>query len=150
MNKQTMIEILSRYEDYKVELNYILGSSFKEIYIIKNKPIIVIDNYQITFNRASICVIDNISKLQKELLINFRDQNYNHLFDVLKEIKKIKDKINYCINKNFSIHYNNGNFTIRINDDFEIRYADFELNNSDILINYLAYAQIDYLKKLFE
>lgn len=150
MNKQTMIEILSRYEDYKVELNYILGNRFKDLYIIEDNPIVIIDNCPISLIRVEICEIDNISKLQKKLLINFRDQNYNYLFDVLKEIKKIKDKINYCINKNFSIHYNNGNFTIRINDDFEIRYADFELNNNDILINYLTCAQINYLTKLFE
>lgn len=151
MNKQKFKEALSRYEDYKNELNYILGNRFKEIYIIEDNPIVIIDNYPISLSRVEICGIDNISRLQKELLIDFRDKNYNFLFDVLKEIEKIKDKINYCINRNFSIHYDNNNFTIIMNNDIEIRYADFEINcSNDYLINYLTYAQIDYLKKLFE
>lgn len=151
MNKQTMIEILSRYEDYKVELNYILGSSFKEIYIIEDNPIVIIDNYPISLSRVEICGIDNISRLQKELLIDFRDKNYNYLFDVLKEVEKLKEKITYCINRNFSIHYGGNYLTIVITDyNFEIKYFNFNLNINDILEDYLTSAQIDYLNNIFE
>jgi hypothetical protein len=151
MNKQKLKEVLSRYEDYKNELNYILGNKFKELYLIEDNAIIIIDSYPISLSRVEICEIDNISKLQKELLIDFRDENYNYLFDVLKEVEKLKEKITYCINRNFSIYYGGNYLTIVITDDnFEIKYFNFNLNINNILEDYLTSAQIDYLNNIFE
>lgn len=148
-----MIHAIELYEKYKSDLDYILGNRFKDVYSIQNEPIIIIDTNPIKLNRIEICGIDNISKLQKELLVDFRDANYNDLFDTLKRIESIKNKIRYCIHYEFSFWYDNYKFCIEIKNKEHNTYVEY--NNklecvTEDFGDFLSIAQISYLQTLFE